>query len=290
MQEFLSALWPEFGYGELRCIKNHNVEQSFHGVGWTMNEIADAARGYDAHGYDVYMGVLRRRSSHGTSDNTFDPRVLWADIDFKNGDRTLDQILAFPIPPSIIVDSGYGYHLYWLLREAVKYPDARAAMKGIAKTLGGDHTYDAARVLRLPGTHNHKHGTSVPVRLLKLDITRRYAFSDFVDYTELGSEGRGTPAKWSVGPRLTKAQRVPFRVDLPVWLDELIRNGVEKGRRSEQCFKVMVWLIRYGWTEDEILETFAKNADGIGEKMWDMQDVAARRWFNTTYRAAEAAA
>jgi len=248
---------------------------------------------FDAKGYDCYMGVLRRSRPSGKAQDVVDHApVLWADIDPYKGEKVSNGLLElardvnfarainFPLAPSIIVDSGHGIHAYWLLREAMALPDATLAMKGIAKDIGGDHTHDPARVLRLPGTNNHKGGDSIPVRLLRLDTTRRYRPSDFTDYIEKGGEPRGgTPARWH------HPEEYPRRLDLPEWLSELIYNGAERGSRSEQAFKAMVWLLRYGWTQPEIYDAFIRG--GIGEKMRERGQAGGDRWFTTTFRAAE---
>lgn len=168
--------------------------------------------------------------------------------------------LTFPLPPSIIVDSGHGHHLYWLLRDAAPVADASLAMKGIAKEIGGDNTHDPARILRIPGTMNYKDRDNVvPVRLLRLDTTRRYRFSDFSEWVDKAHEGRGTPHSW-----FPSAQTYERRADLPPWLDELIANGVPKGGRSEACFKAINWLVKFGWTDEEVRTALL--GGGLGER------------------------
>ena len=131
-------------------------------------------------------------------------------------------------PPSIIVNSGNGVHLYWLLEEPyliddagdppaveiewIQTPDGRKkprkyflengdrvyldqrrhvsrlspkaehlhdVLAGIAKALGGDHTTDLSRLLRLPGPLNRKDQRSgrepVPTALVECEPSRRYA-------------------------------------------------------------------------------------------------------------------
>lgn len=302
-RDFLQALWtPGAGYGEIRAIKpfpgsRPQIAQEFFPLAdpFSYDAAVETARHYDLAGYDVYCGVLRRTTQGGKAMDVVDHApVLWADIDpYKEPklpvaieDRGISQpfylleTLAFPIPPSIIVDSGHGIHAYWLLRDAAPVGDAQLAMKGIAKAIGGDHTHDPARVLRVPSTYNHKRpGEEVPVRLLRLDTTRRYRFSDFSEYIDLATEGqRGTPAKW--------AQTYERRADLPPWLDELIANGVSRGQRSTNSYKVAIWLIHFGYSDEEIRQVFASTPAGIGEKYAELGD----RWLNLTLRAARSVA
>ena len=47
-------------------------------------------------------------------------RVLWADVDHITVDEALQRCGAAGLPqPSVVVNSGHGVHLYWLLTEAV---------------------------------------------------------------------------------------------------------------------------------------------------------------------------
>lgn len=300
VRDFLSCIWtPGAGYGELRTIhRPRNGKPVIHQVFIDLSQpeaytyAGDTASNADREGHDVYFGVLRRTRMGGTAaDVVSHAPVLWADVDpYKTHDSQhpldfyneggMGRVLDFPIPPSIIVDSGHGIHAYWLLRDAAPVADASLAMKGIAKDIGGDHTHDPARILRVPGTFNHKDPDNVvPVRLLRLDTTRRYRFSDFSEWLDKGSEGRGTPHSWS-------PQTYERRADLPPWLDELIANGAPRGSRSEQAFKVAIWLARFGYTDQEIQAVFASAPDGIGQKYAERGD----RWLAVTLAAARAQA
>lgn len=287
MRDFISALWqPAHGYGELRFILHGGAEPAIaRGFidldGRAPDKAWELAAEYDHNGWDAYLGVLRRARRGGKAEDVVDTAsVLWADIDGYKGASADFTTLSFPLPPSIIVDSGHGQHAYWLLRQAVPTADVVLANKGIAKDIGGDHTHDPARILRIPGTLNHKDPLNpVPVRLLRFDTTRRYRFSDFSEWLDKGvSSNRGTPSGWT--------NTYQSRRDLPEWLDELIANGAERGRRSEQCFKACVWLARCGYTDDEIQQVFASSPLGIGAKYVERGD----RWLTTTINAAREAA
>lgn len=192
MIDFFRAIWgPILGtelWGELRVIKDGNVSQL-----WapSVEAAQDGAVQYDNRGYDVYFGVQPRTVPEGTASATRPAGdVLWADLDGKgylNGKTGAFQALAGVSPrPQIVVDSGHGYHGYWLLDDLYPYKQLRAAMKGIEFATGADNCSDAARILRVPGTHNYKDvGVPLPVRLVKFDLLqRRHRLSDFADYVE----------------------------------------------------------------------------------------------------------
>jgi hypothetical protein len=124
-------------------------------------------------------------------------RALYADLDGVTVHEAKELCREQGIPePSIIVASGHGVHLYWLLVEAYLIDDvgdppkvmkdqgknqkpyyidadgnrvqkmppvspkadlAQRIMAGIAARIGGDATQDLARILRLPGTLNRKN-------------------------------------------------------------------------------------------------------------------------------------
>lgn len=275
MSEFLDLIWPDHGYGEIRCIANGTVIQDWYDLSdeYGRQDAEEFARYLDDCGWDVYFGVLPRTRHRGTAaDTPPETTVLWADVDAKHHDEdkhaALDAVLGYDISPSVIVDSGHGYHCYWKLADPVPFADAAKAMKQIARTMGGDPVYDAARILRLPGLRNHKNGDSVPVRLLAFDALRRYRFSDFYI------------------PPEPKARPMPYRGesrDIPDWLNELLVGGAPVGQRSEAAFKAVLWLLRYGFTPDEIVTVFEAFPQGIGEKA---AEKGGARWLRRTIEKA----
>ena len=107
------------------------------------------------------------------------------DVDPKNAEKYSTQkdaaiaLTAFckttGLPTPMMVDSGYGIHVYWPFTEAVPratWQVTAEKLKSVCVVLGlkADHgcTSDAARVLRVPGTQNFKRGSSKPV-VVKLD-------------------------------------------------------------------------------------------------------------------------
>jgi P4 family phage/plasmid primase-like protien len=100
--------------------------------------------------------------------NVFEVVAYWADIDLKDVplglDAVLARILALPIPPSLWVFSGNGLHCYWLLSEAILITpetigEIEADLRLLADLVGGDLSCaEAARLMRLPGSHNTKRG------------------------------------------------------------------------------------------------------------------------------------
>ena len=111
---------------------------------------------------NLYFGVATRDGKGGCKENIVNIPCVWCDLDFKTTPREVaaQNLKEFPFKPSIIVKSGGGIHLYWLLKEPAEKDDITAIEDinhRIVDQLGGDHNAcDAARVLRVPGTKNRK--------------------------------------------------------------------------------------------------------------------------------------
>lgn len=97
--------------------------------------------------------------------------IVSADCD---DDASIAALGRFAVPPSIVVASGGitaagrdKLHAHWCLREPVGPAELVDAKRRLALALGSDRAVcDAARIMRIPGTRNHKTDPSRPVRLL----------------------------------------------------------------------------------------------------------------------------
>jgi hypothetical protein len=128
---------------------------------------------------DLYVGIATRRDvSSGKLENCRHLGALFADIDFKSTPEpeARGRLARFPLAPSAVVQSGGGLHVYWWLREPLELPNeaahAKQLLRRLAAAVGGDlSAAEPARVLRVPGTRNHKpeYGTPRLVRVEYLD-------------------------------------------------------------------------------------------------------------------------
>jgi hypothetical protein len=92
--------------------------------------------------------------------------------------------------PSVVVNSGGGFHAYWLLYEPMVIDDSnRAAITSLQYRwvghVGGDDVKDLARVLRLPGTRNvkSKYAPDFPgVEFAKCDLDCLYDLGELAAY------------------------------------------------------------------------------------------------------------
>jgi len=182
------------GFINVRLISNGKARNRF------FPDITAAAAACEsfASSENVYVGVCPRREQSGKADAVMSAPGLWTDIDVGDGKghpdkrAALDALEAFKFPPSMIVDSGGGYHAYWLFRQPfiISGPDDKATIensnKGITAALGGDPAcFDVGRILRVPGTINHKPDLAgARVALVMLYPARRYDVGDFATFAE----------------------------------------------------------------------------------------------------------
>ncbi len=231
-REFFEALYPDPVKPGRLVLWSKLLRSGRKHTDWCYN-LRQAARLIEKyrHTRDVYFGVAlqdqhqalkiaRSRRPRATAatvrggiDSVTAIPALWADIDVAGPGHSSDTLPpdrasalslleAVPQPPSVLVDSGGGFHAYWLLRELweLETKEERCQAQELVRRLQWaiqneaaakgwqiDHTADLARVLRVPGTMNHKRGTKRPVTVEQFPIAAdkgRYSVHDFDDLPE----------------------------------------------------------------------------------------------------------
>lgn len=183
---------------------------------------------------DVYFGLgLRRKrlekKQRGSVEHIIAIPGLWADIDIKGPahkdpnlppteEDGLNLLADFPLSPTIVVNSGHGFQVWWLFKELWTFDtdeerqqaqalsrNFQATLQELARCQGWqiDSTPDLARVLRLPGTWNRKL-EPVRVRINTMDKTRRYIPTDFDEYLLAERPRRSSQ---EVGKKIREGQR-----------------------------------------------------------------------------------
>lgn len=130
---------------------------------------------------------------------------FWLDLDVAGGAHakeaaqlpTMEQAKLLlenaPWQPTITVQTGGGFHAYWLLREpwVLDTPELNQAAQlasrnvhryfidaGRAMNVHIDNTSPINQVLRPPGTLNHKYPSPFKVVVQDVDVTRRYTVEE----------------------------------------------------------------------------------------------------------------
>jgi hypothetical protein len=114
---------------------------------------------------NIYFAVNALRQQGHKKDYFLHFGCLFLDLD-DNKNYTKEQRwmqirywIALGFAPSIVVDSGHGYHVYWILTRPLSKEEGEALLKrmvALADCREGGNTFDISRVFRLPGFLNVK--------------------------------------------------------------------------------------------------------------------------------------
>ena len=281
VKSFLPVLWSfhETGFLAVSSKGPNGLSTKFFSHPLKLDLICNAIDRWS--GQDIWgcVGCVGQRpdKGRGTEKDVIADPGFWFDLDCKEGSHnkenlpSRDEALSFlqeiPFKPSLVVSSGGGFQVYWLFKEMWTFSsdEERQQAKDLSRrfhltiiSMGKahgwdlDNTSDLIRLLRLPGTWNHK-GDPVQVKILESNNYRYEpeSFEDFlidVDQEEPQSER----------PYVGKIDSLSFSIK------QLIKNGAEKGERSEAIGSVLAAMVKAGIPEKDIISTF--EAEAIGEK------------------------
>jgi hypothetical protein len=149
-----------------------------------------------------YFGPAPRKQKRGTDDSVSETRCLWADVDakcFEGGKEEAYKTVSDlgPLTPSIIVDTGNGYHAYWLLEEPMGKHEARDWMESLRFAISPklDNVSNPSRILRVPGTQNLKNNDPKLVKIIDFEPDRLFNSEIFEQYTVKPSKKPKIPQK-----------------------------------------------------------------------------------------------
>lgn len=171
----------------------------------------------DSDNWDVYYAPTTFDGSRRLAKDAVTAPGLWADLDcgpgklYQDEQTALAALIAWTkknkLPdPTHIVHSGYGLHVYWLFDAPVPIAEWQEAASRFRRALAVSKvvddpgvTGDAARLLRVPGTHNYKDDQKREVRLLHRS-DQRVRLQDMMDHLPALGPQRSVPPKgeWSV--------------------------------------------------------------------------------------------
>jgi len=197
--EFLNALYkgsPDNLYLEVRCIHPTTGEaRSLWGRMENKRELSEALKQAEAlnrEGYGVYFAPCLRKAKQGKAEAAALVPALWVDIDCDGDahqrDQNLCRLIGFDLAPSFIIDSGGGWHGYWLLDDPFQLQsDAdrqriAGILRGLFAALGGDPEYvkTVAGIMRLSDSVNTKpERGGVVVTVVESHPERRYPLDTF---------------------------------------------------------------------------------------------------------------
>lgn len=286
--DFLNMLYRHipYGYVEFRLLKNER--KSFPVIRWMempnlLNDdnIAELEQ-HNASGLNVYFGVTVRNGKTirggGHVDSALFTRVLWTDTDTKERDALKRLRDA---RPSFIVDSGGGYHGYWLLKKTLVLGGAQVpaherdifeaaddvllkrTLKGLAIALEADpKVAEFARIMRLPGFKNMKPERNGAVcEVIEGNLLQH-------DFMEIANE-----YAYLVKEHLQVQRHVPVNHsdDLPKSVREYLDTPLGHGYRNDGLNKAAFTLHCKGKSESEITSILAAKAERTdGLESWEV--------------------
>jgi len=247
---------------------------------------------------DWYIGVLPRKERKGTKDSVRESRVVWVDVDSKHvggkheAYNRLTQRHLFPFPPSLLVDSGNGYHGYWLLSQPISdIGTIEGINAGLASVFGGDRVFDASRVLRIPGTTNWKDRFNpVPCELIS-SVPGLYSINCFEEVLKDGLaylDSRISPAINLDFDCVSVSAIDQLNGQLSDHWRRLIKDGLEadiensyQGDRSRLDLAVCIKLLSLGLSDEEVIGVLLNPSYRISSKTLEKPNKRARESYLT---------
>jgi hypothetical protein len=238
-----------------------------------------------AEGYDVYHGAHLYTVADRGKQNAAPVAALWTDDD---GAPPLGDV-----PPTARVETSPGStQSYYRLTEPVDAELAEQLTRRLTYAMGADvGGWGLAKLLRPPGTQNHKYPETPPVRLVQINPEAAYdpavlamALPPLPELAQANPNGRGSVTT-----------RVELPDDLPVvdvsslhvsgQILELIEKGVPMGERSQAVRRVECALIKSGYDDPTIASVLLDHGNGISDKplecgrQWVADDIERARGF-----------
>jgi hypothetical protein len=195
------------------------IKQKFY---QTVDELIDAAQDLDADGWNTFFALATyEEAGSRKAHNAKWLKSFFLDLDCGPSKEFADQRVALAelrnfcrqhsLPKPTIINSGRGLHVYWILSEAVCRDDwwpVATRLKKLCEDSGFKAdpavTSDAARILRVPNTHNYKYDPPLRVDFFGLDEPTTVDFDAFSEL--LGNEP--IPASNGCWIRLLRVQAV----------------------------------------------------------------------------------
>jgi hypothetical protein len=216
---FLKLILPEQGF-YIAAIKNPKAKGFKPSIfAATIEELWAVIESADRDGYETYHACASFKEELNDPPNTPDggkrlgrtkhnvlgAKSFWLDLDvgpkkkYSTQDAAISALKKFgatlSLPYPIIVESGWGLHVYWPVQQMLDRETWERHARGL-KNLCRQHdlhvdqsrTADISSVLRTPGTHNRKYGTvrevSVDPDFLELGPYAIEQFKVFADHAD----------------------------------------------------------------------------------------------------------
>ena len=235
-----------------------------HVVGRNPKNLIRFIHKWDKPGRSVFfcIGTIQKSKARRIKENIEAMAFASSDVDLKDLGLTRDEALAaintLKLPPTVIVWSGHGFHLYWLLGAPCLEPGRIEAVNAlICETVAGDRAPNhRAALLRVPGTTNSKGGGSEPCEVIR-DGGERYTLEQLEAWDqEPVLTRKSAPADAGSNPFLEAAKRLAFKapIDVQARLAAMEFKGDGDTSIHSTQLSVTAALTIAGWAEDDVVE------------------------------------
>lgn len=295
--DFLNVLYPQApakNWLELRCIHPETGEvltfwTQLNNQRQTISVLKQIEK-LNAEGFGLYFAPCLRKEKKGSAASAILLPALWVDVDcdedLQQRDKALAKLCDFDPAPSIIVDSGGGWHAYWLLDEPflLKTDDDKQKisqiMQGMFAALNGDENYvkSVASIMRLPNSINTKpERNNAPVKIMEWHPERRFSLTDF-EWLEV----KPKPQNGYTPVFLTNGNG---HHPLPPRTEQYLASGAYDGNRNAELFAAACQMRDAGYNQsDAERELLARHvADGNGSENPVAREKEARATIASAY-------
>lgn len=268
MSALIPSVVPQQGHLCLVTIHNKIPKQFFFS---DVQDVIDAGLMASNQGKNAYYAMASFKTPGArTQDNVQSLKAFWIDVDCKGKSPTVDYAdkpegiaaikefcTKFSFPKPTVVDSGNGWHCYWILDDEIT-PDVWQPVADKFKSLclrsglriDPACTADSARILRIPETNNYRFDPPSEVTLMHMAATIQLSvFEGLVDI------GVGM-----LGPEPVKVAGTPTRKELSAVSKALLNNTVSS-------FKKIMIRSASGTGCAQLLHAYQEQAS-LEEPMW----------------------
>jgi len=256
---FLENVLGSDGYYSVLAFNDERRIQKFYD---SIDAVIHAANNLDTQKLNTFYGLATFKDGNSRkSENVQHLKSFFLDLDcgegkdYPNQTEAINALRGFvktlSLPKPVMVSSGYGVHVYWILEDTV-HPDEWTPVALQLKKMCVEHglkadpavTADTARVLRVPGTHNHKGDTPKQVKVLGVEEPRLVNLESFT--TLLGGGVMPVPVK-------VDSAESALREALRENSDFSFKNILKKSIKGTGCAQI---------------KNMIQNKENISEPLW----------------------
>jgi hypothetical protein len=280
--DLLTAVQPEQGWYAVVGIQGGKRQQE---IVETREEFDYFVELFKRRKWDVFYGVAKfsgepdaNGKRHRTKQDVVALKAFWLDIDCGSGKSyptQNDGIAALQefcknvgLSKPILVNSGNGLHAYWPLKEAITREEWEPVAKRLKEVCAlqrlhvDNNCFEAARILRVPGTFNYKSGEPLPVSVVVIGkVTTLEAIREALGAKECSV----FPFKRSGRPLSALAQQIQNSIENEF---SLILGKGEKGcRQLVAAYEEREHLSEPRWFDALSIAKFCKDRDTAIHKL-----------------------